>query len=536
MNKILNKISPLVILIFLLTFIFGLTSCKKEEDSYRNIKIVELEGDATITRKEKEYDAYVNMSLRSNDNILVKEASSLILKLDSDKYLYVGEKSNIDLVSSNKDSSKTLIKVNEGSIVSEVKNKLNEGEEYGVETPNSVMAIRGTTFGVTVSHFDDFCEITYKLIKGKIELAVIDQDGSNYNAGVFEMNPMELINITVENDAIIEGDALSNVAAAYANGQIEITNYDDVYDYISSSTKVSLDKSALEVEDIQDELKTLPTNHDDNINRVVALYSTFNIRDIGVINEVVYEQEGTYTIRAYALDVPDMVVSGWMVNGTKIDGGQITDIEITKSCTIEPIYVNYDSYYTVTFTKENIYSGVTDASYDPEVTINNETLTSGDDFYSDSFNIVFDDTVDSATGLAPILIGIYEVGPNSNEFLSCDLDYDYTPYNGDADVSIKYILLEENNLPQILVYTGAETTYFVTAVVDNLETLKQFTFKIGYTDFEIDPNAVDYVIRDENGAEVDNPTEPGNYYLEYFLKNKTGVSSYELQLEIIAEP
>ena len=86
MNKILNKISPLVILIFLLTFIFGLSSCKKEEDSYRNIKIVELEGDATITRKEKEYDAYVNMSLRSNDNILVKEASSLILKLDSDKY------------------------------------------------------------------------------------------------------------------------------------------------------------------------------------------------------------------------------------------------------------------------------------------------------------------------------------------------------------------------------------------------------------------------------------------------------------------
>ena len=218
------------------------------------------------------------------------------------------------------------------------------------------------------------------------------------------------------------------------------------------------------------------------------------------------------------------------------DGGQITDIEITKSCTIEPIYVNYDSYYTVTFTKENIYSGVTDASYDPEVTINNETLTSGDDFYSDSFNIVFDDTVDSATGLAPILIGIYEVGPNSNEFLSCDLDYDYTPYNGDADVLIKYILLEENNLPQILVYTGAETTYFVTAVVDNLEALKQFTFKIGYTDFEIDPNAVDYVIRDETGAEVDNPTEPGNYYLEYFLKNKTGVSSYELQLEIIAEP
>ena len=155
MNKILYKISPLVILIFLLSFIFGLSSCKKGQDGYRNIKIVELEGDATITRKEKEYDAYVNMSLRSNDNILVKEASSLILKLDSDKYLYVGEKSNIDLVSSNKDSSKTLIKVNEGSIVSEVKNKLSDFEEFGVETPNSTMAIRGTTFGISVTKSND---------------------------------------------------------------------------------------------------------------------------------------------------------------------------------------------------------------------------------------------------------------------------------------------------------------------------------------------------------------------------------------------
>ena len=540
MNKILNKISPLVILIFLLTFIFGLLSCKKEQDGYRNIKIVELEGDATITRKDKEYDAYVNMSLRSNDNILVKEASSLILKLDSDKYLYVGEKSNIDLVSSNKDSSKTLIKVNEGSIVSEVKNKLNEDEEYGVETPNSVMAIRGTTFGVTVSHFDDFCEITYKLIKGKIELAVIDQDGSNYNAGVFEMNPMELINITVENDAIIEGDALSNVAAAYANGQIEITNYDDVYDYISSSTKVSLDKSTLEVEDIQDELKTLPTNHDDNVNRVVALESEFDVVDTRIAEEVVYEQEGTYRIILSVVgDHPDMVFAGWLVNDQNVGGNEEDrfELEITKSCVVRPLFIDYDSYHYVDFSKDCMYDmAPNNPSVDIDVEVNGKVLESSqNNIYDYFFDIKTDLNNDTTNEKYNAFVGYFLNSDNSEELLSTNLDFEYSP-DDDVTISIRYLSVildnDTGNAEIIRVNAGQAAQNSIIYSISKGADFNNFDFSIDSV--EIISDALRYEINDENGNVIDQEdiTINGTYYITYYLLGDSKVRSQRLSIEV----
>ena len=539
MNKILNKVSPLVILIFLLTFIFGLSSCKKEEDSYRNIKIVELEGDATIKRKEKEYDAYINMSLRSNDNISVNDDSSLILKLDSDKYLYVGENSNIDLVSSEKDSTKTIIKVNEGSIVSEVKNKLKDDEEYGVETPNSVMAIRGTTFGVTVSHFDDFCEITYKLIKGKIELAVIDQDGSNYNAGVFEMNPMELINITVENDALIEGNDLLNVIDSYNKNEIEITNYDDVYDYISSSTKVSLNKSTLEVEDIQDELKTLPTNHDDNVNRVVALESVFDVVNTRIAEEVVYEQEGTYRIILSVIgDHPDMVFAGWLVNDQNVGGNEDRfELEITKSCVVRPLFIDYDSYHYVDFSKDCMYDmAPNNPSSDIDVSVNGEILESSqNNIYDYFFDIKTDLNNDTTNAKYNAFVGYFLIGDNSQELLSTNLDFEYSP-DDDVTISIRYLSVildnDTGNAEIIRVNAGQTAQNSIIYSISKGADFNNFDFSID--SITIPSDALRYEITDVNGNVVnkENITINGTYYITYYLLGDNKIRSQRLSIEV----
>ncbi len=539
MNKILNKISPLVILIFLLTFIFGLSSCKKEEDSYRNIKIVELEGDATIKRKEKEYDAYINMSLRSNDNICVNDDSSLILKLDSDKYLYVGENSNIDLVSSEKDSTKTIIKVNEGSIVSEVKNKLKDDEEYGVETPNSVMAIRGTTFGVRVSHEDGYCEIDYKLIKGKIEIAILDQGDSGYNAGVVNINQMQELSIIVDNEALIEGNDLLNVIDSYNKNEIEITNYEDADDYVSTSNKVSLFKSSLYVENIQEELKTLPTNHDDNVNRVVALESVFDVVNTRIAEEVVYEQEGTYRIILNVIgDHPDMVFAGWLVNDQNVGGNEDRfELEITKSCVVRPLFIDYDSYHYVDFSKDCMYDmAPNNPSLDIDVEVNGEILESSqNNIYDYFFDIKTDLNNDTTNEKYNAFVGYFLIGDNSQELLSTNLDFEYSP-DDDVTISIRYLSVildnDTGNAEIIRVNAGQAAQNSIIYSISKGADFNNFDFSID--SITIPSDALRYEITDVNGNVINKEdiTINGTYYITYYLLGDSKVRSQRLSIEV----
>ena len=540
MNKILNKVSPLVILIFLLTFIFGLSSCKKEEDSYRNIKIVELEGDATIKRKEKEYDAYINMSLRSNDNISVCDDSSLILKLDSDKYLYVGENSNIDLVSSEKDSTKTIIRVNEGSIVSEVKNKLKDDEEYGVETPNSVMAIRGTTFGVRVSHGEDgYCEIDYKLIKGKIEIAILDQGDSGYNAGVFNINPMQELSIIVDNDALIEGNDLLNVIDSYNKNEIAITNYEDADDYVSTSNKVSLFKSSLYVENIQEELKTLPTNHDDNVNRVVALESVFEVVDKRIAEEFVYEQEGTYRIILSVVgDHPDMVFAGWLVNDQNVGGNEDRfELEITKSCVVRPIFVDYDRYHNVDFSKDCMYDmAPNNPSLNIDVEVNGEILESSQNtIYDYFFDIKTDLNNDTTNEKYNAFVGYFLIGDNSEELLSTNLDFEYSP-DDDVTISIRYLSVildnDTGNAEIIRVNAGQAAQNSIIYSISKGADFNNFDFSID--SITIPSDALRYEITDQTGNVINKEdiTINGTYYITYYLLGDSKVRSQRLSIEV----
>ncbi|MCR4897663.1 MAG: hypothetical protein K5892_00400, partial [Acholeplasmatales bacterium] len=389
------------------------------------------------------------------------------------------------------------------------------------------------------SHFDDFCEITYKLIKGKIELAVIDQDGSNYNAGVFEMNPMELINITVENDAIIEGDALSNVAAAYANGQIEITNYDDVYDYISSSTKVSLDKSTLEVEDIQDELKALPTNHDDNINRVVALESVFEVVDTRIAEEFVYEQEGTYRIILSIIgDHPDMVFAGWLVNDQNVGGNEDRfELEITKSCVVRPLFVDYDSYHYVDFTKDCMYDmAPNNPSVDIDVEVNGEILESSqNNIYDYFFDIKTDLNNDTTNEKYNAFVGYFLNSDNSEELLSTNLDFEYSP-DEDVTISIRYLSVildnDTGNAEIIRVNVGQAAQNSIIYSISKGADFNNFDFSID--SITISSDALTYKITDENGNYINKEdiTINGTYYITYYLLGDNKIRSQRLSIEV----
>lgn len=124
-----------------------------KNEAYRSIMVYQVNGNATITRERVgEMAAYENLMLQSGDSVAVASESSMRLKLDDDKYLLAEQDTLMNIVADgNDENARTYIDLQKGSVTNEIQNKLKTGESYEVNTPNSIMAVRGTIFRVEVA-------------------------------------------------------------------------------------------------------------------------------------------------------------------------------------------------------------------------------------------------------------------------------------------------------------------------------------------------------------------------------------------------
>lgn len=125
----------------------------RQDETYRSIMVYQVNGNATITRERiGEMAAYENLMLQSGDTAEVASDSSMRLKLDDDKYLLAEQNTLINITADGDDeNARTYIDLQRGSVTSEIQNKLKSGASYEVNTPNSIMAVRGTIFRVEVA-------------------------------------------------------------------------------------------------------------------------------------------------------------------------------------------------------------------------------------------------------------------------------------------------------------------------------------------------------------------------------------------------
>ena len=245
MKKIIIGISALVALISIVVLVILLVP--KGEESYRNIKVFKMEGTSIVVREDKTLEVYEQMVLRNNDEINVSSNSSLILKLDNDKFIYLEDNTKIKLTSSEKDSSKTVIKLIEGKLISEVKEKLADDEMFEVETPNSVMAVRGTTFSVEVGKKDNKYEIKYQLIKGAVDVFVFDKSNGETIVSSFSLSPLDALDVIVDAINMIESEEFAKIKDEITTGEQKVDHYEDINDFTSENIVVN--ESTIETED-----------------------------------------------------------------------------------------------------------------------------------------------------------------------------------------------------------------------------------------------------------------------------------------------
>ncbi len=197
-----------------------------KNETYRSIMVYQINGNATITRERVgEMAAYENLMLQSGDMVAVASDSSMRLKLDDDKYVLAEQDTLMNIVAEgNDENARTFIDLQKGSVTSEIQNKLKDGASYEVNTPNSIMAVRGTIFRVDVE-IDENKNTNTKLtvFQGTVGVRTIMPDGT-----VSE----EEIKVEAGNELTVEG---TPTTSEYSGEPVEI-DYDSlpeiIQDYI----------------------------------------------------------------------------------------------------------------------------------------------------------------------------------------------------------------------------------------------------------------------------------------------------------------
>ena len=164
---------------------------------YRTIAVQEVHGTSIIKNEKQEIsNAYVGMHLNSGDDVTVQAESDMTLLLDMDKYVYAEENTHFWLAAEgDSETSKTRIYLEQGAELNRLNTELTKGEEYQVDTPNSVMAVRGTVFRVCVYYDSDgIAWAKLEVYDGNVEVSLKTLEGEfNGESEVFGPGEAALI-------------------------------------------------------------------------------------------------------------------------------------------------------------------------------------------------------------------------------------------------------------------------------------------------------------------------------------------------------
>lgn len=185
------------------------------EEAYRVIKVFELNGSAIVARENTgDIDAYAGMNLESGDVLSVEKSSTLQISLDSDKYILLDGGTVLRLIAQGTAAgSKTVIDLQEGTILNEIKNSLSANSSYEVNTPKATIAVRGTTFKVTTKENPDGSFVTdLYTTENTVSVQLFDENGAQKGEEIYvpeggAVTILTEVNSETGNSADVDGDA-----------------------------------------------------------------------------------------------------------------------------------------------------------------------------------------------------------------------------------------------------------------------------------------------------------------------------------------
>ena len=150
------------------------------KQAYRTVSVIEVVGSVSVVKDGVEYSAYPGMKLQEGHEVVTSADSFVRLVLDTDKYVKLEEDSKLTFETLGVvGSGKTRLKLECGALTTELVNPLADDEEYMINTPNAVLAVRGTFFRVDIREQENGEVITdVKTYGGAVASRRIMPDGT----------------------------------------------------------------------------------------------------------------------------------------------------------------------------------------------------------------------------------------------------------------------------------------------------------------------------------------------------------------------
>ncbi len=149
--------------------------------SYRSVKIEDYDGAVELERDGEEEEIFEGLKLKADDRVTTGADGVAELLIDSDKHLVASENTSFSIqASGSKDSGKVTIRLEYGTTLAEIENKLNEDSEFEIVTPNATCSVRGTVY--KVSYYPDLGMTRIDVTKGTVRVKTAS-DKLDLNAG-----------------------------------------------------------------------------------------------------------------------------------------------------------------------------------------------------------------------------------------------------------------------------------------------------------------------------------------------------------------
>lgn len=173
-----KRIVALFIVIMLLAGPVGLIAGTSDAAAANRVAVIsELQGDVKVKKSggSKAFKAFKNMSLNEGDTLVTGAKAKVVLSLSSkeadEDTVTVGENSQVDFTKlTDSKGTKSKMSIWAGSMWVKVKSISNASDTFEVETPTSIMGVRGTQFYVSVSPISGAQQTA--VLSGVVQLAV----------------------------------------------------------------------------------------------------------------------------------------------------------------------------------------------------------------------------------------------------------------------------------------------------------------------------------------------------------------------------
>ncbi|MBR6770524.1 MAG: FecR domain-containing protein, partial [Lachnospiraceae bacterium] len=187
---------------------------------HRVIKVDDFEGEVTFERNSEEKEIAEGINLKSEDIITTGEDGLVELLVDSDKHILAKENTSFEIISKgNEKKGKLVIKLNYGTSLVEIENKLNDKSFVEVETPNTSLSVRGTTFEISYSKENKVTQV--EVTDGVVEITCGDETK--------KVKEGQIATVTDEGAVVVHKDFLYNEVPVFKVGYMESGEFSDVY-------------------------------------------------------------------------------------------------------------------------------------------------------------------------------------------------------------------------------------------------------------------------------------------------------------------